>query len=46
MASETSKNLEWTLDKLGVYRLACHVNENGVDHFKLGMTTDITVTSS
>ena len=46
IAPNTSKSFEWTLDKPGKYRLACHTNENEVDHFKLGMTTDITVTAS
>ena len=36
--------LEWTLDKPGTYRLACHINALSVDHFKTGMSTLITVT--
>jgi uncharacterized cupredoxin-like copper-binding protein len=45
IAPSKSKSFEWTLDKPGNYRLACHINENDVDHFKLGMTTEITVTA-
>jgi len=38
-----TSSLEWTLDKPGKYRLACHKNMNNVDHFVSGMKTEITV---
>lgn len=41
-----SSTLSWKLDKPGMYHLSCHVNVNGVDHFKLGMMIPITVTNS
>ncbi len=39
-----SATLEWTIDQPGDYQLGCHMNENNVDHFALGMVTKFTVT--
>lgn len=36
--------LEWTIDQPGEYQLGCHINNNGEDHFALGMVTTFTVT--
>jgi len=41
----TSKTLEWTLEP-GEYQLGCHINENGEDHFELGMVQTFTVTAN
>jgi len=40
-----SATLEWTIDKPGQYQLACHVNENNVDHYAAGMVLTFTVTA-
>lgn len=45
IAPGKSAVMEWTVDNPGDYQLACHVNEKGVDHFKNGMKTPLTVTA-
>ncbi len=36
--------VEWKLDKPGTYRVACYMKDNGIDHIKSGMKTDLTIT--
>lgn len=38
-----SATLEWTIDEPAEYQLACHINENDVDHYALGMVQSFTV---
>lgn len=45
IAPGKSTIMEWTIDKPGAYQLACHINDNGVDHFKNDMKTPLTVTA-
>ena len=45
VAGGKSASAEWNISKPGVYRLACHVKENNIDHFGVGMTTVFTVTA-
>lgn len=40
----TTATLEWTIDEPGEYQLACHVDENDVDHYGQGMVQTFTVT--
>lgn len=35
--------MEWTIDKPGEYQIACHVQEEGIDHFMSGMQIPLTV---
>jgi len=44
VAPGASATLEWTIDQPGEYQLGCHINENGEDHFALGMVQTFTVT--
>ena len=45
VAPGASATLEWTIDQPGEYQLGCHINENGEDHFALGMVQTFTVTA-
>ena len=45
IAPGKSTVMEWTIDKPGVYQLACHINDDGVDHFKNDMKVPLTVTA-
>ena len=45
IAPGKSTVMEWTIDKPGAYQLACHINDNGVDHFKNDMKVPLTVTA-
>jgi len=44
VAPGASATLEWTIDQPGEYQLGCHINENGEDHYALGMVQAFTVT--
>ena len=45
IAPGKSTTMEWTIDTPGAYQLACHVNNEGIDHFKNGMKIPLTVTA-
>ncbi|TFH36398.1 MAG: hypothetical protein E4G99_05060 [Anaerolineales bacterium] len=44
IAPGSSASFDWTIDEPGQYQLACHVDQDGVDHFGLGMLLTFTVT--
>lgn len=43
VAPGASATLDWTIDQPGEYQLGCHIKENNLDHYALGMVESFTV---